>query len=156
MLSMSKKLVFVSIFVLVIIAGVAGAIALGYGYAGVKQPYETVTLRPAVCDGSVVDTYNAHVIDPTGKDMTSLVDTIEHKANYQKDPTCVFIALQYHMAKRDVDQVKSLYTTLADFQKKGEYVDNKVANIASLSQLNTIIDNTFNPTQGGKRVYGSG
>lgn len=147
----------------VVIAGIA--LALGYAYGGVKQPHNVVSIQTEVCSNKDIDAYNKLVtVYPMNEeqqtkkaaDFKALADDFKSKANYLKDPSCVFMVYGAAVQNRDQDGAKLHYNTLVSLFDAANYPKNTILDIASLQSMKDRVESLQNPDEVEQNPLGSG
>lgn len=151
--NMDKKTLYVVLPILILIVALVVAVSTGYVYIGTKSPQQTVKTPYVVCDENIITSYNniqsMVTREPGGdeekkktEEMKKLVDEVSAKQNYEKDPTCAYMVVSYHVySVQDVDAAKGAYEKLKEAtEKSGVYVDHRVQGTATLNSLNVLID----------------
>ncbi len=160
--------------VVVIIVGVAAvlavaaaviAVTLGYAYGGLKQPNSTVSLQTSICTKSDIDKYNKLVlVFPTSDaqqkqkaaDFKVFGSEIQDKADYLKDPNCVFMAYGSAVQDRNQSDARTNYEALMSLSKEGAFPSNDILDIASLQSMKDRVESLSNSEEVQKSPLGSG
>lgn len=152
-----------AVVVAVIVAFIAWL--LGYAYAGVKQPNNTVSLHVSVCSDSDIEKYNKLlVVFPTNEaqqnqkvaDFKALGTEIKAKANYSKDPNCVFMAYGVAVQDRNQSDARTEYEALVALSEDGVYPSVDILDIVSLQSMKDRVESLKNPEEIQKSPMGSG
>lgn len=147
----------------VIVLGVAYAI--GFAYGGFKQPSQVVAVSTSVCSDGDIDTYNKIVLTfPTNNDdqakkvasFKSLADEVKKKADYAKDPTCVFIVYSAAIQSQDAVEAKTQYDEAVTLSEAGNYPKNTLLDIVSLQSMKDRVESLKNTESGEQNPLGSG
>ena len=142
---MKKVIIWGIISVVVVVAIVVAGVKSGFVYLGFKQPQQVVKTPYVICSKDMIDRYNKIrqdtdlSIDEAAKkkhseEMKQFVDDVKAKKDYDKDPTCAFMALAYPFYyTRDAAAAKSGYEALEKaVNNSGVYVDHRVNDIITL------------------------
>lgn len=120
----------------VVVVGVAMTTILGYLAISFKQPNERVVVQPHVCDDGIITRYNsAATSDGTPDAASDLISEFSKKANYQSDPTCLYIQFDVLIQKANYVSAKDAYDRLAALADRGEFVSTKLYNMAGLDSM---------------------
>ena len=136
---MKKVIIWGIISVVVVVAIIVAGVKSGFVYLGFKQPQQTVKTPYVICGKDMIDRYNKIrqdtdlSVDEAAKkkhseEMKQFVDDVKAKKDYDKDPTCAFMALAYPF----------YYTRDAAAAKSG-YVDHRVNDIITLDAIKNIV-----------------
>lgn len=149
---MKKVIIWGIISVVVVVAIVVAGIKSGFVYLGFKQPQQVVKTPYVICGKDMIDRYNKIrqdtdlSIDEAAKkkhseEMKQFVDDVKTKKDYDKDPTCAFMALAYPFYyTRDIAAAKSGYETLEKaVSSSGVYVDHRVNDVTNLEAIKNIV-----------------
>ncbi len=149
---MKKVIIWGIISVVVVVAIVVAGIKSGFVYLGFKQPQQVVKTPYVICGKDMIDRYNKIrqdtdlSIDEAAKkkhseEMKQFVDDVKAKKDYDKDPTCAFMALAYPFYyTRDIAAAKSGYETLEKaVSSSGVYVDHRVNDVTNLEAIKNIV-----------------
>ena len=150
---MKKVIIWGIISVVVVVAIVVAGVKSGFFYLGFKQPEQTVKTPYVICGKDMIDRYNKIrqdtelSADETAKkkqseEMKQFVDDVKAKKDYDKDPTCAFMALAHPFYyTRDAAAAKSDYEALEKaVNSSGVYVDYRVNNAVNLDAIKNIIE----------------
>lgn len=138
-ITMSKKIIFIGITSLLLLAVPVIFYLMGYAYIGLKDPKQKVVVSYEVCGQDIIAKYNDIVQNQnTGDDafigkLASLAQEIESKPNYTKDPTCVYMAYSYYELKGDSGKVKELYDLSQGHIRDGRFINNNVSGAAQMA-----------------------
>ena len=147
----------------IVVAGIA--LALGYAYGGVKQPHNVVSIQTEVCTDKDIDTYNKLVtVYPMNEeqqtkkaaDFKAVGDDIKSKADYLKDPSCVFMVYGAAVQNRDQDDARLHYNTLLSLFDSANYPKNTILDIVSLQSMKDRVESLQNPDEVEQNPLGSG
>ena len=149
---MKKVIIWGIISVVVVVAIIVADVKSGFVYLGFKQPQQTVKTPYVICGKDMIDRYNKIrqdtdlSVDEAAKkkhseEMKQFVDDVKAKKDYDKDPTCAFMALAYPFYyTRDAAAAKSGYEALEKaVNNSGVYVDHRVNDIITLDAIKNIV-----------------
>ncbi len=140
---MSKKIIFIGITSLLLLAVPVIFYLMGYAYVGLKDPKQKVVVNYEVCGQDIITKYNDIVQNQNTGDeafigkLATITQEIESKPNYTKDPTCVYMVYGYYEIKGDSAKVKELYDISQGHIRDGRYINNNVSGAAQMSLPDT-------------------
>ncbi len=161
------KTVVIIIGAVVILAAVAAIVAasLGYVYAGIKQPSSTVSLHTSICEKSDIEKYNKLlVVFPANEaqqnkkiaDFKALGSDVKGKADYLKDPNCVFMAYGVAVQERNQADARTHYEALVALSEDEVYPSTDILDVVSLQSMKDRVESLKNPEEIQKSPMGSG
>lgn len=132
---MAKVVVITAVMgAILVIFGIA--VALGYGYIGIKQPTQAVGLRSGVCSVSDIDKYNGFARDiKVGDTFNTLASDISKRAGFDSDPNCLYILAQHEMKAEHPDTARGYVDTLSTLSKQGIYADGRFNDLVGIDIL---------------------
>lgn len=149
---MKKVLLYVVLPIVILLGALVVGVATGHVYMGIKSPQQVVKTPYVVCDEHIITSYNnvrlamsRAISEPEEKkqteEMKKLVEEVTAKPQYDKDPTCAFIALSYPLYyTQDVAAAKKEYDKLQKaVEGAGIYVDQRVQGAANLESLKALV-----------------
>ena len=109
-----------------------------------KTPAQRVVVQTVVCgDKEIARANEFTTTNMTDEQFKELVDSIKTKANYDSDPTCLNIAVQYYLMFSDLEQIQSIYTQIKALSEQGLYPDSRLDNITPLNELSSYLENNI-------------
>jgi len=129
------RLIAILLIVLIAVGAFTGWIAITF-----KQPSGRVTVRTEVCGDDIIAKYNTATLnvspaDPTPSAVTDLVADISKRANYQSDPTCLYIEYTTLMQKNNYTEANNRYEKMVKLADGGSYTSTKVNNMSGLDSM---------------------
>lgn len=131
--SVKTKKVFYVVIVIVLIAVIASAAVLfatGRLYGGLKDPDTKVVYYQSVCNGDLIERYMKTAQDVEGnfsqRGLKPHYDEVVALEKWEQDPTCVYVALQYHVVSGDDSQADQAKKRLDELGDQGLYASYKM------------------------------
>lgn len=155
----------IGIIGVIIIAGLAVGVSMGYFYGGVKQPAQTVLLQSVACSAQDIEKYNQFVTDFSSTEaeqdekaasMRAFAEELAGKAGYQDDPTCRFIAYAAAVTSLDQSGAQAELDAIKALSEKGLFPSNELLDVASIESMQARIDGIGDVNELGSEQLGSG
>lgn len=129
---------FVSVMLVVLLAGVTISVVLGVVYIGTKSPSQKVVIQASVCSTEgVVMKLNSNLSDITNNGDQSkakeAIDYIKKQSNYSADPTCVEALARFYYINRDSVNFASQINELEKLADSGKYPSNRFDGVTSIA-----------------------
>ena len=137
------------VIAIIIIGSFGGMLAIGWLYAGVKQPNERVVVSKDICNDSLVAKYNESLSDTTK--LKGLVSTITSKNGSDSDASCLYMRYYYLALSNtgsQTDELNNTYHKIATLADKGIYPSPKLQTMTSLQQMEALRGGVTQNNQG--------
>lgn len=144
---------------LAIVAVVALIILLATGSANLRFATNvgSGTFNSDVCGTEIVQKNNSirarQVITPEDvainqKDLATLADEVQAKANYETDAACLFVVYDAAFLAKDLDKAKGLLAKIEALADKGSFIDSRLTGLRSITEMKTFVDTDLDASKG--------
>lgn len=137
---MSRKALLIGVSAALIVCFVILFVFMGYAYGGFKQPNQVAVLSYQVCSQSMIEDYNKALLNGEQSDIVAglkpIIIEIEKKYDYQQDPTCEFMRVEYYLQSNDTKKAEEVYRNLKQLVDSGHSPSAKLYNLAGIELFN--------------------
>ena len=139
---------------LLTILGVAAVV----GLFGVVLSTNPGLVGGKTCGDKIIDQHNQAIrsTENFADNVKKVAKSVEGKAGYKNDITCVYIVFQHYSYAQDVTKSRELFDTMKTLQQKGKRIDAKVLDQQSFEQMEMYVKSLEHNRDIGDKSDGSG
>lgn len=156
-----KKNIFGRIWTILSILSVLAVIAVvalySLGYLKINTTTKAVTNSYTVCDLAIVQQFNTIIasnvssqeeLDAIDAKVIDFAKTVQSKAGYSDDPTCLFISYSGAVRTNTPSSATEFIDKIDNYAKQGRFIDSRINGILSVEQMRSIIQVKTQPITG--------